>query len=82
MSDTHDIVPDDVDLAELRSRQQQCEANPLRCPECGYASLKPRSGGRGYDGDADVRHYCARCCEPVANPVREPEGRDHEGWLR
>jgi hypothetical protein len=81
MTDTHDIVPDDVDLDELRSRQQQSEPNPLRCPQCGYASLKPRSGGiTGADAAAD--HYCARCCEPVANPVREPEGRDHEGWLR
>jgi len=69
-SDAHEIVPDDVDLAELNRRKHDGapagEEASDRCPECGYAKLTVRiSRYEHNDGD----YYCRRCREHIDEPV-------------
>jgi hypothetical protein len=62
MRDTHDIVPDDVDAEELRSRQsisvRKPETTCRRCYNCRHAALEIRT-----DGWNTVEHdyYCSYC---------------------
>jgi predicted SprT family Zn-dependent metalloprotease len=69
-SDTHEIVPDGVDLEELQRRKNDRVPNgdeaSDRCPECGYAKLTTRvSRYETNDGD----YYCRRCREHIDEPV-------------
>jgi len=65
----HEIVPDDVDAAELRRRKGASGANkhePVeRCPDCGYAKLAVRVARYEDPGGA---HYC-RNCQTTVSPV-------------
>lgn len=69
-SETHEIVPDDVDRAELQRRIHEgapaAEEASDRCPECGYAKLAVRTN-RHETTPGDF--YCRNCRSHIDEPV-------------
>ena len=65
----HEIVPDDVDAAELRRRARSAGCrkgdSTKRCPDCGYAKLAVRVARYEAPGGS---HYC-RNCQTTVVPV-------------